>query len=75
MTAPREWAPVVGCGFVPWAIYYEAWQAYDLEWKSGQTAERLAQRGGFHPSEMDGFRPDWREFLRPHDPEKDQYLP
>jgi hypothetical protein len=54
-------APVQGGPRIPWAIHLEAWDAYRKKWDyGGQSAERLAQRGGFHADEMDEFVPDWR---------------
>ena len=48
--------------FVPWAVGVEAWQSYALRF-TGQTAERIAERGGFGDEEMDLYRPGWREFI------------
>jgi hypothetical protein len=45
---------------VPWYIADRAWRAYDAEYRCGQTAERLFQRGGFAISELDAFYPEWR---------------
>ena len=54
-------APVQGAKPISWETHLLAWEAYDRKWRCGQTAERIAQRGGFAVSEMDEFVPDWRE--------------
>ena len=47
---------------VPWDVAELAYSVYaGLYGKGGQSLERLAERGGFGPSEMDAFLPDWRE--------------
>lgn len=46
---------------VPWSVAERAYSAYASKWGQGQTIERLAERGGFAPSEMDMFLPGWRE--------------
>lgn len=45
---------------IPWSIAELAYSVYHARYP-GQTLERLAQRGGFGPGEMDDFLPDWRE--------------
>lgn len=58
-TTPKT-APVQGGPRIPWSLHYEAWRAYCKKWGyGGQSAERLAQRGGFHADEMDEFVPGW----------------
>jgi hypothetical protein len=47
--------------YVPWHIGVEAWQSYATRYK-GQSAERIAERGGFGESEMDVYRPGWRAY-------------
>lgn len=34
-------------GTIAWAEHLEAWEAYAKRYGRGQTAERLAERGGF----------------------------
>lgn len=34
-------------GSISWEEHLEVWQAYDRKWRCGQSAERIAQRGGF----------------------------
>ena len=46
---------------VPWAIAELAYAEYAKRYGNGQTQERMAERGGFGPGEMDLFLPDWRE--------------
>lgn len=46
---------------VPWEIADLAWSVYSATYGREQTLERLAERGGFYPGEMDTFLPDWRE--------------
>lgn len=46
---------------VPWNVAELAYSVYAGRYGRGQSLERLAERGGFAPSEMDMFVPDWRE--------------
>lgn len=46
---------------IPWSIAELAYSTYAKMYGRGQTMERLAERGGFYPSELDGYLPDWRE--------------
>lgn len=46
---------------VPWEVAELAYSMYTGRHGKGQSLERLAERGGFAPSEMDEFVPDWRE--------------
>lgn len=50
-----------GQRFIPWSIAEEAYAGYSGEQGTGQSLERLAERGGFHEHEMDAYVPDWRE--------------
>ena len=45
---------------IPWSVAELAYSVYSAKHK-GQSLERLAERGGFGPGEMDVFLPDWRE--------------
>lgn len=47
-------------GHISWSLADEAYPAYSEDGGRGQTIERLAQRGGFSPGEMDEYRPGWR---------------
>ena len=46
---------------IPWEIAERAYQAYRHLYGDSQSMERLAERGGFAPEEMDKFLPNWRE--------------
>jgi hypothetical protein len=48
--------------YVPWSIGFEAWERYARRF-SGQSAKRIAERGGFGVTEMDEYRPGWREHV------------
>jgi len=54
-------------GTIAWHEYLEAWREYDRVYRCGQTAERLAERGGFCLYEL-------REFLG-REPETFEPLP
>ena len=45
---------------IPWSIAELAYSVYASKYGNSQSLERLAERGGFAPSEMDEFLPDWR---------------
>ena len=46
---------------IPWHIAELAYSVYSARYGTSQSLERLADRGGFGPEEMDMFLPDWRE--------------
>lgn len=49
---------------VSWAQAERAYEGYAKRYPasaSGQDLERIAERGGFGPSEMDDYAPGWRE--------------
>ena len=46
---------------IPWSVAELAYSVYAGRYGTGQSLERLAERGGFGPGEMDMFLPDWRE--------------
>lgn len=46
---------------IPWHIADLAYSVYRANYGSSQSLERLAERGGFGPGEMDMFLPGWRE--------------
>lgn len=50
---------------IPWWVAERAYGVYAAEFGRSQSLERLAQRGGFCPSEMDSFYPEWREVTKP----------
>jgi hypothetical protein len=46
---------------IPWSVAELAYSVYAAQYGRRQSLERLAERGGFGPLEMDEFLPDWRE--------------
>lgn len=46
---------------IPWEVAELAYSVYAGRYGTAQTLKRLAERGGFAPSEMDEFVPDWRK--------------
>ena len=55
-------APVHGYGRrIPWSVHCKAWEGYSLQFGTRQSAERIAERGGFDIGEMDIYFPNWRE--------------
>lgn len=56
---------------IPWWLADLAYSVYRARFGSGQSLERLAERGGFHPSEMDEYVPDWRELAAQAPPASD----
>lgn len=56
-----------GPGTISWAEHLLAWSGYDAAYRSGQTAERMAERGGFSYGELEMFlgrKPETWEPLR-----------
>lgn len=49
--APVQRGPRGPAGTITWAEHVEAWAAYDRRYH-GQTAERIAERGGFGHTEL-----------------------
>lgn len=45
---------------IPWGIAEKAYSIYAAKYGRNQSLERLAERGGFHPEEMDMLYPAWR---------------
>ena len=48
---------------IPWAVHVVAWERYAIVFPGSardQDAERIAERGGFSPTELDTLVPDWR---------------
>lgn len=58
--ADRRFPLLGGRGSIPWSIAEEAYAEYARLYGSTQSLERLAQRGGFAPEELDELRPGWR---------------
>jgi hypothetical protein len=46
---------------IPWSVAELAYSVYSGSYGRSQSLDRLAERGGFGPGEMDMFLPDWRE--------------
>jgi hypothetical protein len=46
---------------IPWSVAEQAYTVYLAKYGSRQSLETLAQRGGFHVSEMDMLLLNWRE--------------
>lgn len=40
-------APVQGAAHIPWSVHVRAWNAYAAKYSKDQSAERIAERGGF----------------------------
>ena len=63
VTAPDERddrrAMVQGYGLIPWSLHERAWEKYNQRHR-GQSAEKIAERGGFGIEEMDEYFPGWR---------------
>lgn len=45
---------------IPWIVAEKAYWEYAKRYGTGQSIERIAERGGFAESELDGLYPDWR---------------
>ncbi len=62
---PERRAPVQGYHgeAIPWRVHRLAWEAYAKKYGKQQSAERIAERGGFGCEEMDMFVPGWREMV------------
>lgn len=46
---------------IPWEVAELVYSQYAAKYGTDQSLEQLAERGGFWPTEMDMFLPDWRE--------------
>lgn len=46
---------------IPWSVAEKAYGVYASLYGTGQSLERLAERGGFGVEEMDQLYPLWRE--------------
>lgn len=88
MTEKRR-APVQGCdariprgtpgrepGTVAWAEHVEAWYDYARRYSNGQSAERIAERGGFGYDELVdhlGYAPrTWEPYNLYSEPTRDE---
>lgn len=52
-------------GTISWDEHLEAWKVYDEKFRSDQSAERIAQRGGFSYEELVEFLGREPETWRP----------
>lgn len=46
---------------IPWSIAEKAYSVYSSRYGTGQSLERLYERGGFYAEELDEYAPGWRE--------------
>lgn len=60
--APYQKKPS-GRGYITWEAHLKAFETYSQKYRS-QTAERIADRGGFGEYELDMFYPDWRNHIK-----------
>ncbi|MCE9567656.1 MAG: hypothetical protein K8U57_37115 [Planctomycetes bacterium] len=65
---PKQFPVMTGNGYgmpkimIPWNVAVKAYVVYVRDHGgSGQSLERVAERGGFYDKEMDKFYPAWRE--------------
>jgi hypothetical protein len=58
---PERMFPIVQNPPVPWSVAERAYRVYAEKYGTSQSLERLAERGGFHPKEMDSLNPGWRD--------------
>ncbi len=50
-------------GTVKFIAHLRAYGVYSALYGRSQTAERLAERGGFCPEEFSQFYPEWRNYI------------
>ncbi|RYZ46278.1 MAG: hypothetical protein EOO72_02365 [Myxococcaceae bacterium] len=48
---------------IPWDLAERAYADYSRRYGTSQSLERLAERGGFGPGELDVHVPGWRKEL------------
>lgn len=53
----------VAGGCITFAAHLRAHAIYSAIYGNGQSAERLAERGGFGEIELDAFYPEWRNHI------------
>ncbi|CAM3463382.1 hypothetical protein COSO111634_16555 [Corallococcus soli] len=46
---------------IPWSLAERAYADYSRRYGTSQSLERLAERGGFGPTELDVHVPGWRK--------------
>jgi hypothetical protein len=79
MKFPGETAPVQSNerGEIPWVMHVHAWQVYAALGHGGQSAKRIAERGGFGYLElalMLDYRNPWGQGQPMSDEDKEQAL-
>jgi hypothetical protein len=61
---PQTSAQAAKCGpspaRIPWSTAEKAYGVYRARYGSGQSLERIAERGGFYAEELDDLFPGWR---------------
>jgi hypothetical protein len=63
-TAPYMGYRGYGGGRITWEAHLKAWEGYAERYGySFQSAETLAERGGFGAEELDEFYPDWKKHI------------
>lgn len=50
-------------GFIKFSAHLRAYAVYHAIYGNSQTAERLADRGGFGIDELNAFYPEWRNHI------------
>lgn len=65
---PHQREPWQRGGTVPRAVAERAYDAYAARYGRGQSLDRLCERGGFGPWELDLLAPGWREHFQEHAP-------
>ena len=50
-------------GKIKFVAHLRAYGVYSALYGTSQSAERLSERGGFAPEELDQFYPEWRSYI------------
>jgi len=61
--APFQAEPYHHGGYITFVAHLRAYAIYSAIYGNQQTAERLAERGGFGQEELDFFYPEWRNHI------------
>lgn len=62
-TAPYSGPGIFGGGLITWEAHLKAWEGYYEEYGPIQSAETVADRGGFSAEELDDFYPEWKNYI------------
>ena len=62
-TAPYMGYGGWGGGRITWEAHLKAYKEYAEQYGSPQSAETVAERGGFEASELDEFYPGWKKCI------------